>query len=236
MPLASTIWSVTCGSGVLIWYEDNYYSKSPRIDPEGPKEKTNSRVIRGGILGQQRPVSKSLPRGRESGRRFAEAYKDSAACAKTERPRKSSPPAPAAETPAGSSERRGARTRLNAVIDENYRTASPSAIASTSARRPDSRQRDSCLQTRHHPLQPEPQSLVYDCLKRCFLVRFPKDRQTETRHLGRCCQVELGINVQGPANLGRRGTLVETFHRRQLNSRVNPPSRQTHHSPSFAGF
>ena len=33
------------------WFEDKYYSKSPRSDPEGPREKTNSRVIRGGSWG-----------------------------------------------------------------------------------------------------------------------------------------------------------------------------------------
>ncbi len=33
------------------WYEENYYSKSPKSDPDGPKEKTNARVIRGGSWG-----------------------------------------------------------------------------------------------------------------------------------------------------------------------------------------
>ena len=43
---------------------------------------------------------------------------------------------------------------------------------------------------------------------------------------------QVGIDLIGPADLGRRVALLEPFHRRQLEFLHESPSRQTHHSSS----
>ena len=46
------------------WFHDSYYSKSPRTDPDGPHEKTNARVIRGGSWGSSSRFLRISVRGR----------------------------------------------------------------------------------------------------------------------------------------------------------------------------
>ena len=43
---------------------------------------------------------------------------------------------------------------------------------------------------------------------------------------------QVGIDLKGPADLGRRGALLQPFHCRQLEFLRESPSRQTHHSSS----